>query len=277
MTANINTIEDLMRALDENPEWLEAMRVRLLTRELLELPEKFTQLTVTVNQLAVRMDQLTDRVDQLAVRMDQLTDRVDQLAVRMDQLAVRMDQLTDRMDQLTDTVNQIGFQLNQFIEAANRRFDDLEIEVKKHSVQIGELKGLLARNIVIDEAALVARGMRLRRTRNLRQEELWDMTEASDTTGISTDDLKSFRKADLVLEATDLQGETCYVAVEISYTVNGRDTRRAIRNAGFLTRFTGTPAYAAVAGFQVDYRIQDSVEDGQVSWYQMDPFILNPE
>lgn len=34
----INTIEDLIRLLDENPEWLEALRARLLTRELVEMP-----------------------------------------------------------------------------------------------------------------------------------------------------------------------------------------------------------------------------------------------
>ena len=38
--ATINTIEDLVRVLDENPEWLEALRARLLTRELLEMPQK---------------------------------------------------------------------------------------------------------------------------------------------------------------------------------------------------------------------------------------------
>ncbi len=35
----INTIEDLIRLLDENPEWAEALRARLLTRQLMELPE----------------------------------------------------------------------------------------------------------------------------------------------------------------------------------------------------------------------------------------------
>lgn len=249
MAININTIEDLMRALDENPEWLEAMRARLLTRELLELPQKFSQLTD-------RVDQLTDRVDLLAVRMDQLTDRMDQLTVRMDQLTA---------------------ELNQFMAATNRRFDVLETEVKRHSVDIGQLKGLLARNIIIDEAALVARVMGFRRIRNLPREELWDLTEASDISDISTDDIRSFRKADLVVEATNRQGETCHIAVEISYTVDERDTSRALRNADFLTKFTGIPAYAAVSGLQLDSRIQSSIDSGEVFWHQMDPEILNPE
>ena len=245
----INSIEDLMRVLDDNPAWLEAMRVRLLTRELLELPEKFTQLTDTVSQQGERLDQLTTVVSQQS----------------------------ERLDQLTEIVNRIGTQLEQFIEATNRRFNDIEVEVRRHSVQMGELKGVFARSLFVAEAALVARDMGLRRRRNLDQEELWDMTEESDITGISTGDLRSLRKADLVLEATDREGETCYVAVEVSYTVDERDTRRAIRNAEYLTRFTGMPAYAAVSGSNVDYRIQDIIEDGQVAWYQMDPFILNVE
>lgn len=245
----INSIDDLMRVLDDNPAWLEAMRVRLLTRELLELPEKFTQLTDTVSQQGERLDQLITVVSKQG----------------------------EGLDQLTETVNRIGTQLEQFIEAANKRFDDIEVEVKRHSVQMGELKGIFARSQFVSEAALVARDMGLRRTRNLDQDELWDMTEESDITGISTGDIRSFRRADLVLEATDREGETCYVAVEVSYTVDERDTRRAIRNAEYLTKFTGVPAYAAVAGFDVDYRIQDSIEDGLVSWYQMDPFILDVE
>ena len=54
----INNIEDLVRVLDEHPEWLEAVRTRLLTRELLELPQ-------VVATLAQRVDDLTQRVDDL--------------------------------------------------------------------------------------------------------------------------------------------------------------------------------------------------------------------
>ena len=37
--AIINTIEDLIQLLDDNPRWVEALRARLLTRDLVELPE----------------------------------------------------------------------------------------------------------------------------------------------------------------------------------------------------------------------------------------------
>ena len=37
--ATIDTISDLMRVLDTHPEWLEAMRARLLTSDVLEMPD----------------------------------------------------------------------------------------------------------------------------------------------------------------------------------------------------------------------------------------------
>jgi len=67
------------------------------------------------------------------------------------------------------------------------------------------------------------------------------------------------------------------VAAEVSYTVNGRDTDRAIRNAGLLTQFTGRPAFAVVAGLRHDRRIKKRLEAGEVSWYQLDPQTLEVE
>ena len=119
--------------------------------------------------------------------------------------------------------------------------------------------------------------MGLRRTKNLTRDDLWDLIDQADTSGISTNELRSFRLADLIMEATDQEGATCYVAVEISYTANGRDTTRALRNAGFLTRFTGRRSYAAVAGLYRDERIQDLIDSGEVAWYQLDPQILEAE
>ena len=39
----INTIEDLIKILDEHPEWNEVLRVRMLSQELLNLPQAFAE------------------------------------------------------------------------------------------------------------------------------------------------------------------------------------------------------------------------------------------
>ena len=48
--AEINTFQDLLDLLDRNPEYLEALRVRLLTPELIALPAKFSELVAKFDE-----------------------------------------------------------------------------------------------------------------------------------------------------------------------------------------------------------------------------------
>ena len=247
--AVINTMEDLIRLLDENPKWVEALRVRLLTRELIELPEKFAEFVKVTNE----------RFDKLEGKHDKLEGRFDKLERRFDELERRFDKLEKRFDEL------------------EKRFDKLEAQVKSLQDDVGMLKGAHARSAAIREASSIAREMNFYRTKNLSQDDLWALIDCADTADIPKNVLRSFRRADLIMEATDQDGETCYIAVEISFTVNGRDTTRALRNAEFLTRFTDKPAHAAVVGLRRDDRIHDLINRGDVFWYQLDPEIMDVE
>ena len=53
---DIRAVERLMQTLDENPHLLEAVRSRVLTREVRELPQ-------IVANLALRVDQIAERAD----------------------------------------------------------------------------------------------------------------------------------------------------------------------------------------------------------------------
>ena len=233
--ATINTIQDLLRLLDENPEWVDALRARLLTQELLELPERFSQFAEEVNTFVSEMTEFKATVE-------------------------------------------------RFIESTNKRFDALEAgqarqesELKALRSDIGVLRGSHARTVAIRKAAGIARSMGLRRSRNLNMDDLFDMIDSADTSDIHANVLTSFANTDLVMEATDIGGELCYVAVEISCTVRYRDTSRASRNSRFLTRFTGRPAFAAVAGEHVHNDVQDLIDSGTVFWYHLTPQELEVE
>ena len=221
--------------LDDNPKWLEAMRARLLTRELLEMPQ-------TLARMEARMEDSNASTDK-----------------RFDQTDKRFDQTDKRFDQ------------------TDKRFDEVDRQFKSIRDDLGILKGAHARSVALEDAAIIARKIGLHRTKTLTREDLWDMTISADTSDILASDLASFRMADLVIEAAGSAGETCYVAVEISFTVNGRDTTRAIRNADYLTRFTGKRAYAAVSGVRRDNRIQDTIESGDVFWHQLPQQVLEAE
>lgn len=233
--STINTMEDLIQVLDEHPEWLEALRARLLTRELLELPN-------TLAMFAAEMREFRAQVDRFVAATNN-----------------RLDGIDARFD------------------GVDARLDGHDLMFKRITDDLGQLKGAHARNAALEDAAIIARDLGLQRTKSLSREELLDLIDAADTANISVDDLRSFRVADLIMEAAAEDGEICYVAVEISYTANGRDTRRAIRNAEFLTRFTGKRSFAVVSGLHRDDRIQDSIESGEVFWHQLTAAQLDAE
>ena len=235
---DIHAVERLMQTLDENPHLLEAVRSRVLTRELLELPQKHAQ--------------LTERVDQIAEQLAQLTERVDRLTERVDQIAEQLAQLTERVAWLTE------------------RVDTLVLAIGRLQNDFGQFRAEVAAKAAVKNAAVIAGDVGLIRTGNLSQDELMAMTRAADTSDISRNELRSFHLADLVIEAVDSDNRRHYVAVEASYTADRRDTRRAIRNAHYLTRFTGHPAHAVVVAMRVDREIDPQIASGEVHWYQVE-------
>ena len=280
-TISIATMDDLLRALDENPSWTEALRSRLLSRELIELPEKFAQLTE-------RLDRLTERVDQLTERLDRLTERVDQLTERLDRLTERVDQLTETIAHLVVAVGDLQ-EGQRRMEARQDKFEATQQEMlqtqrefkqtqdelirgqRRLETIVGDLQGAFARRVAVDEADEIADAMGMRFLRVLDRAELRTMAASDEARELPTNDRRSFRRADLIIEVATSDGPRGYIAVEVSYTADARDTSRAIRNADYLTRFTGQPAYAAVAASRRDRRVDHIFEQGQAFWYELEP------
>ena len=271
----INTIEDLLQLLDEKPEWVDALRTRLLTPELIELPEQIAQLAAEVRNLAAEVKSFIAATNQ---RFNHLEQRFDDSSAESNQ---RFDRLEQRFDDSAAENNQRFDHLEQRIDDSsagnNQRFDRLENRMQSLQDDVGVLKGAHARSAALREASSIAREMGFQRAKNLTQDNLWTLIDRADTLDIPTNELRSFRNADLIMEAIGSDGKTCYIAVEISFTVNGRDTRRALRNAEFLTRLTGQQAYPAIAGLYKDDRIRSVVESGEVFWYQLAPEVLEAE
>ena len=93
---------------------------------------------------------------------------------------------------------------------------------------------------------------------------------------LDRDVLRSFRNADLVIEAAD-GTDTRFIAMEISYTADQRDCSRAIRNAELITRFTGKPAWAAVASVRNNQAAAAAVEAGAMHWHPLEDRTPDPE
>ena len=241
--ATINTIEDLIRILDENPEWTEALRSRLLTRELLELPARFAEYAESNNE---RLDTIEARLDTIEARLDTLDRQLEIVKAQLQSLELRIDRLDRRME----------------------RFED----------DMARFRSRHASEMVKEQSDIMADELGYRKVQTLTRRDLLRMVNSADTEDISRSDLRSFRRADLIVEAVeDSTGESCYLAVEISFTVNGRDTTRAIRNAKFLSRFTGLRAVPVVSGVRKDDLVNSDLTAGNVSWFEIEDEDLETE
>ena len=251
----IATIDDLVRVLDEHPQWLDELRRRLLPREVLDLPRQLADFAAATDR---RFKAVEERLGVVEERLGVVEDRLGVVEDRLGVVEDRVGGLEDRVGGLQGQVGGLQGQVAEQGRQLNQLRDD-----------VGPLKAAHVSNAARRLAYRMAEEQGLELVEILEWKDLGAMVRASDTHGISEDDLESFRVADMVLRATDPDGAECYVAVEVSYTVNGRDTRRAIRNAEFLTRFTGRRADAVVAGLRRDNRICDAVKSGAVVWFKL--------
>ena len=311
MTAMINNIDDLLRVIDENPQYAEALRTRLLTRELIELPQTVADTAQVVADLAQRLTRLEQVVADLAQRLTQLEQSMAELVLEFREFAratnERLTALAQGQWELREfakaadgrlaALEQGQRELREFAKAADGRLTALEqgqqvlvagqqelrdgqqvlrVDVNRNTAHlnrlqddVGWIKGRIIYDIVQKDAGMIAREMGFELVETLVRADLMAMTRANDTSDLARGDLVSFHRADLVMRATDAADQLHYIAVEASFTVNGRDSRRALRNAEYLTRFTGRPAVSAVAGVRADYDIHPLVDAGQLHWYEI--------
>ena len=61
----INSQEDFLRALDENPQWLEAVRSRILDDELRQMPARFNAFVERTETFMERTEGFMHRTEEL--------------------------------------------------------------------------------------------------------------------------------------------------------------------------------------------------------------------
>jgi hypothetical protein len=235
----IRDFHDLVRILEEHPQWRAELRRLVLSEELLRLPEELASFRAESERRFARLEQalatLTERVDALAERLEALTARVDALTQRVDKLA----QVQERM-----------------------------------LVDLGRLKGR-DKEREFREKAPAYFGRHVAGLRVLSPGELSQLLEPALESGLlSFDEYEQVLASDLVatgrLRST---GEEVYLVAEVSWGVGLGDLERALRRAKYLGRL-GRRALAAVGGEEVLPGVEEEalakgvivVTDGQLSW-----------
>ncbi len=253
MAFTVDEFHDLVRLLDQHPDWRREMQRLVLSDEVLRLPGQVTALAAAQERTDARLEALTDavhelvsaqarteeRMTELAARQDQLEERVSELAAAQAVTERRLNELTEVVRRLVETVERLIVRQDQLAAdqrvANNRlsRLDDLYLE------QSFQQKG---------PARLGQQG--LKRARVLTSHEWVSQLDDEERAGrLSADDVQELLRVDAVAEARDAAGPV-WLAVEVSATVDVHDVERAVRRARLLANLH-VRTRAAVAGYHL--------------------------
>ena len=220
----INTIEDLIRVLDENPLWVDALRVRLLTRELIELPETFAKFAEVVNQ---RLTKLETGVEGLKVDVAGLRDDVGGLKV--DVAGLRDDVGHLKGWSLESQIH------SRIVPLISQALDVRRAEIMRSPVQ--EMRSEL-RDTVEDSA-----DSQLISAEQERRVIVTDFV------------LKARRRG---------TASPLWVAVEVSSKIRSEDIVRALETAHILATMFGEDSAPVVAGYSIDPQDQQLADESGV-------------
>ncbi len=231
----IDTIEELMQVLDEHPQWLEALRTRLLTRELIELPRRFAEFSAAVDQNFARaerrMDGMERTISGMSQRMDGMERTISGMSQRMDGMEQAIGGMSQRMDGMEQTMGEMSGRVDgieQTTGGMSERMDSFATKDQQQKIvdDVGWFKGFIAENAARQDAPGMAMDMGFAKARLLTREEAACIAYSPALADLPRNERISFRKADAIIEASDAAGETSYVALEAS-TPPTSATRRA--------------------------------------------------
>ena len=304
VTSIANSVNSLTQQVDALTQRVDALTQRLdaLTRQVESLTQRVDALTQRVDAITRQVESLTQRVDALTQRVDAITQQVESLTQRLDSFIEEQKRYNEELRTFVEEQKKINEELRTFVEEQKkinedqrrfnedqrrfnedqrrfneeqRRFNEeqrvfnsnAEARMGRIESDISAAKGGHVRTLLIDLLPDLAEEMELQVTRTIPREELVGI--ARRVSSATRDELRSFRRADLVVLASRDQ-DSLYLAIEASWTASRRDTDRAERNARFLAETTGVPAIPVIASVRNTREAAETVESGAVRWYQIE-------
>ena len=308
MALDAATRSAFLRALDEDPEFYQAVRQRLLSEELLSLPHRLAVFIEATNR---RIEALDTTLNDFIVEQREVNERsadfIDEQREVNRQTADFITEQREINQQTADFIveqREVNRQTADFIteqREINQQTADFIVEQRQVNEQtaefiveqrdinrqtlehqrrtdsridrivddLGFIKGNIVGRAAQDHFEQISEQLGFNFVRMLSRNDLINMVRNGDAADIAFGDRRSFYNADVVMEVADDTDGTHYVAVEASYTADLRDTARAVRNAEFLTRFMGRPAHAVIASVGNDRQIKPLLDDGTLHWFQI--------
>ncbi len=284
----INTAEDILTALRSDPELLRQVRLAIMTDDVLALPEQVQSILQTQSETLadiadlrrIQNEILADIADLRQTQNRILADTADLRQTQNEILADTADlrQTQNGMLQTQESILQTQSEILRHLENLHTRFGRMDHDFRNFR---GNFAETAARKSAFDIAILIseANGLDLVYTsvETLNQNARVQLVDNRQFAALPLATRRSYAKADVIISAATSDGSTFYIAVEASYTCDGRDTSRAMSHSRLLTQFTGKRAFPAIAGVRLDRTIQPLLDSGDIFWYPIEEEEMEPE
>ena len=211
MPFSVEDLHDLVRLLEQHPEWRPELRRLLLTEEILSLPQVVRELAQEVKLLAEAQRRTEQRLEELALAQRATEQRLGELTAAQ-----------------RDTEQTVGALVR---DVAGLKGESLERRYRERAASY--FQRILRRIRIVDHQQL---GLLL--------------DDAVDSSRLTPEERADLLEADVVLMGL-LDGQEVYLVAEVSGIVMAHDVRRARRRAAILEKATGQRAIPAVAGERV--------------------------
>jgi len=235
----VNDIQDLLRLLREQPEWLGEVRRVVFTEELLALPrelaesqrrtdERFAELAEAIRQLTLRFEEAQRRNDERFAELAEFQRRAE---ARFAELTEAIKQLTLRFEEAQRRNDERFAELAEAIRQLTLRFEDAQ---RRNDNQFADIRGKLLEIEYRNKVGAIFGG-RLRKPRVVDAGDVWDILRNR----LDEAEIRRIVDADLIvrgglLPAQD-EGEL-WLVVEVSSVIDRNDVARAAERAALLRK-----------------------------------------
>ena len=242
----VNDIQDLVRIIEEHPEWRSELQRVLLTQQLLEVPDRLDRLTDTVEVLADTAAALLQHAEATNTRLSSIEQSVEALLKHAEATNKRLDNLEVRMDGVETRLGDVETRLGRVEETTNAlRGDVLEVRLTN------KIPPLVSRHFDVRRIYPVWSDGFL--PANPRIQEFQTSVEgATDDGKITDDDETRLKVTDLVVRSQrKSDGSTLWFAVEASCVIGEEDITRAKQSSDVLRKVYNQDAMPLVYGYHI--------------------------
>jgi len=262
MPFTVEDFNDLVRILEEKPEWRAALRRQVLTDELLALPEQVASLRAETERRFQELVEAQKRIEGQIAELATAQKRAEEQVIT---LTAQMATLTTQVTELVEAQKRTNTQITELAGISRILKDDM-----------GEVKGSLL-EIAYRTKGPAYFGRIIRRTHVLSPDELTALVENAVESGtLSDDQAEDIYEADVVVRGRRREdGAEVYLVVEVSWGVGTDDITRAARRAALLAH-TGAATIPVVAGRWVTDEAEWLAREQQV-WQLTNGRAIPPE